>query len=62
MADFTWCLIALSWGHTIEDTAAKLVEASEKAQERVRLKDEGILGSTTENAAMTARRNQRGRD
>jgi hypothetical protein len=26
MADFTWCLIALSWGHTIEDTAAKLVE------------------------------------
>jgi hypothetical protein len=33
MADFAWCLAAISWGHGIEDTAAQLMEESTKAQE-----------------------------
>ena len=32
-ADFTWCKIAISWGHSIEATAAKLMQESTKAQE-----------------------------
>lgn len=32
-ADFTWCKIALSWGHSIDDTAAQLLQVSGKAQE-----------------------------
>jgi hypothetical protein len=31
-ADFTWCLIALDWGFGIEETAARLLEESGKAQ------------------------------
>jgi hypothetical protein len=31
--DFTWCLIALDWGFGVEDTAARLMEESRKAQE-----------------------------
>ena len=32
-ADFTWCLIALDWGWSMEDTAAHLLEESSKARE-----------------------------
>ena len=32
-ADFTWCKIALSWGHSIEATAERLMQESTKAQE-----------------------------
>ncbi len=32
-ADFTWCKIAISWGHSIEATAEKLMLESTKAQE-----------------------------
>jgi hypothetical protein len=32
-ADFVWCQIALSWGHSIGDTAARLLDVSTKAQE-----------------------------
>lgn len=32
-ADFTWCKIALSWGHTVEATAERLMLESTKAQE-----------------------------
>ncbi len=32
-ADFTWCLIALDWGFGIEETAARLMDESRKAQE-----------------------------
>jgi hypothetical protein len=32
-ADFTWCLIAIDWGWSIEDTAARLMEESPKARE-----------------------------
>jgi len=31
--DFTWCMIAIDWGHSIEDTAARLMLESSKAQE-----------------------------
>jgi hypothetical protein len=29
-ADFTWCMTAISWGHGIEETAARLMEESTK--------------------------------
>ena len=32
-ADFTWCKIAISWGHSIEATAERLMQESTKAQE-----------------------------
>ncbi len=32
-ADYTFCQMALSWGHSVEATAAKLMEQSGKAQE-----------------------------
>lgn len=32
-ADFTWCKIALSWGHSVEETATQLLQVSSKAQE-----------------------------
>jgi hypothetical protein len=61
MADFAWCMTAIDWGWTIEDTAAKLVEVSEKARERVRLKDEGYALITAQNAAAAVERNDRKR-
>jgi RepB DNA-primase from phage plasmid len=63
MADFTWCMTAIDWGWSIEDTAAKLVEVSEKARERARLKDEGYALITAQNAAAAVERNdlKRGR-
>jgi len=33
-ADFVWCMTALRWGWSIEDTAARLMHLSTKAQER----------------------------
>ena len=32
-ADFTWCMMAVDWGHSPEDTAARLMLESSKAQE-----------------------------
>ena len=32
-ADFTWCKIAISWGHSVEATAERLMQESTKAQE-----------------------------
>lgn len=34
VADFAWCLIAIDWGWSVEETADRLAELSEKAQER----------------------------
>ena len=34
-------MTAIDWGFPIEGTAAKLPEVSEKARERVQLRDEG---------------------
>ncbi len=56
-------MIAIERGWSIKETAHKLVEVSERAQERVRLKDEGYARVTTENAAAAAARGrQRGRE
>jgi hypothetical protein len=32
-ADFVWCMTAIDWGWSIEETAARLMEESRKAQE-----------------------------
>ncbi|MFZ0272370.1 MAG: DNA-primase RepB domain-containing protein [Acidobacteriaceae bacterium] len=61
MADFAWCMTAIDWGWRVEDTAAMLVEVSEKARERVRLKDEGYALITAQNAAAAVERNDRKR-
>jgi hypothetical protein len=62
MADFFWCMMAVQRGWSIEETASKLLEVSAKAQERVRLRDEGYALITAQNAAAAAERGkQRGR-
>jgi RepB DNA-primase from phage plasmid len=62
MADFFWCMMAAQRGWSIEETANKLMEVSSKAQERVRLRDEGYALITAQNAAAAAERGkQRGR-
>ena len=61
MADFIWCMTAIDWGWSIEDTAAKLPEVSEKARERVRLGDDGYPLITSQNAAAAVERNDRKR-
>jgi hypothetical protein len=61
-ADFTWCMMAAQRGHSIEDTANRLLEVSTKAQERARLHDEGYALVTARNAADAAERGrERGR-
>jgi hypothetical protein len=32
-ADYVWCMIAISWGHDVDDTAARLIQESHKARE-----------------------------
>jgi hypothetical protein len=32
-ADFTWCMTAITWGWTVEETADRLMEFSQKARE-----------------------------
>jgi hypothetical protein len=54
-------MTAIDWGWSIDDTAARLVEVSEKARERVRLKDEGYALITAQNAAAAVERNDRKR-
>jgi hypothetical protein len=63
MADYIWCMTAIDWGRSVEDTAAKLVEVSEKAAERVRLKDLGYPLITATHAAADVAKNdlKRGR-
>ena len=56
-ADFTWCMTALSWGHSIEDTAAHLMEESGKAREN----GERYALLTAQNAAAAVERRQRSR-
>jgi RepB DNA-primase from phage plasmid len=57
MADFSWCMTAVDWGWSIEETARKLPEVSEKARDRLRLKDEGYALITAQNAAAAVARN-----
>ena len=61
MADFTWCMTAIDWGWSIEETAAKLPEVSERARERVTRKDRGYPLITAQNAAAEVARNQQKR-
>ncbi len=52
-----WCKWAIQRGHSIEATAEKLAEVSQKAQERVRLKeDKGYPLLTDRNAARAVER------
>ena len=56
IADFTWCKIALSWGHPVEATAARLMQESEKAREN----GEAYAVKTAQRAVVpAAQRNQK---
>jgi RepB DNA-primase from phage plasmid len=59
MADFFWCMMAAQRGHSIEDTASRLLEVSAKAQESARLHDEGYALVTAQNAAAAAERGRK---
>ncbi len=62
MADYFWCKMAAQRNWSVEEIAVKLVEVSERAQERVRLKDEGYVTITAQNAFDAAvRERPRGR-
>jgi hypothetical protein len=61
MADFSWCMTAIDWGWSIEETAVKLPEVSEKAREKVQLRDEGYPLITAQNAAAAVARNDQKR-
>jgi hypothetical protein len=63
MADFDWCMTAIDWRWSIEDTAVKLTEVSERARERVRRGDKGYPLITAKNAAAAVEKNalKRGR-
>ena len=54
--DFTYCKIATSWGHSVEATAARLMQESSKAQEN----GEEYARKTAERAAWAAIRRNRG--
>ena len=51
-ADFTWCMLAIDWGHSPEDTAARLMLESTKAQEN----GEAYAVTTATNAAAAVAR------
>jgi hypothetical protein len=57
-ADFWFSYLALQRGWSAEETEAKLVEVSEKAQERARGGDAGYVHVTVENAAAWLERNR----
>jgi hypothetical protein len=63
IADNNWSMIAYSWGHTVEDIAAKLLVVSPKAHEKVyNEKDQGYPLITARKAARFVEENrQRGR-
>jgi hypothetical protein len=53
-ADFVWCMTALDWGWSIEDTAARLLQESGKAREN----GEKYALMTAQNAAAAIARRQ----
>ncbi len=57
-ADISFAMIAITGGHSIEDTAAKLAEVSEKARDNVRKGDTGYPLVTSRNAADYVARNK----
>jgi hypothetical protein len=54
-ADFVWCMTAISWGWSVEDTAARLMEESTKAQEN----GQRYADLTARNAAVAVARRQK---
>ena len=53
-ADFVWCMTAITWGWSVKDTAARLMEESTKAQAN----GEGYADLTARNAALAVERRQ----
>lgn len=60
-ADFWWCYLALQRKWSVEDTETKLLEVSEKAQERVQSGDPGYVHQTVINALAAVERGRRNR-
>jgi hypothetical protein len=60
-ADFTWCMTAIDWGWSVEETVAKLPEVSERAHERIQCGDKGYPLITAQKAATAVERNDRKR-
>jgi hypothetical protein len=56
LADFTWCMTALDWGHSIEETANHLMQVSSKARES----GERYAVLTASNAAAAVERKGQG--
>lgn len=57
-ADYWFSFLALQRGWSREDVEAKLLEVSERAQERERMGDSGYIRITVENAAAAVERNR----
>jgi hypothetical protein len=53
-ADYFWCFLAIQWGWTVEATAERLMELSEKAQRR----DDDYVLRTSRRAAEAVERNR----
>ena len=53
-ADFVWCMTAISWGWSVDETAARLMEESLKAKEN----GEAYATLTTRNAATAVARSR----
>ena len=56
MADWTYCLFAARRGFAVDDIEQRLLEVSERARERVRLRDPGYAGVTAGNAVAAVER------
>jgi hypothetical protein len=54
-ADFVWCMTAITWGHTIEAVAERLIAESSKA----RSAGKGYAAKTARNAAAAVERRRR---
>jgi hypothetical protein len=57
VAHRAWCLTAINWSRRIEDTAARLLEVSEKAREQRTRRITGYALQTTRSAARKHERN-----
>ncbi len=53
-ADYVWCMIAISWGHGVDDTAARLLQESAKA----RAEGKSYATQTARQAAAAVERRQ----
>jgi hypothetical protein len=56
-ADISFCLVSLTGGHSIEETAARLEQVSEKARQNVQRGDTGYAMITARNAARMVEQN-----